>query len=111
MSKTRVLTGMIAAGAIGLGALLGAAPAQASPIGYLNYLGASGYPVYDTEAALRAGYTICIDLNTHNGVETAARIYNTYDDVLSMDQAYTMLFASVQELCPWHNHTDEVYAS
>lgn len=105
------LGAMTVAGAAVAASFIYGPQANATPLGYINYLGSHGLAVYNVQASLAAGYRICDDLKTHNGQETVLRIYNTFDDVTSLEQASIMLFGAVQELCPWHDHRGETQAT
>jgi hypothetical protein len=84
--------------------------ADASPVGYLAALQSDGITIYDPVAAVTAGYRICNDLDTHTGDVTVYRIYNTFYDVTSLEQATSMLFAAVENLCQWQDHRGQVNA-
>lgn len=96
-------------GVIGVAAtLLGvtAAPAQATPLGYLQALNRIGLVVYDANQAVRYGEAICNELNYATGDVVAADVYTstTWADVPNVAVAAAMVFAAVENLCPWHDH-------
>lgn len=78
--------------------------AQADEVGYLQYLTAHGFVVYDTAAMLNTGYLACDMMNTNTGDVVATQILYRFPSEATVDSAVTVVIAAAQELCPWHWH-------
>jgi hypothetical protein len=102
-AKFGVASLMVASSIIG-GAVGLSVPAKASPLSFVQSLNNHGIAVYDTSAALKAGYAICNALDAHNGVDVVEAVYQVFIDVPTRQVAYAWVEASVEELCPWQDH-------
>lgn len=99
----------VAVGALGAAALIGAPSAQADNASYLQALKQGGLVVYNPALALTWGNTICTALGTHRGDNVAVWFYSvTSNDIPDINTAAFVVMTAVEQLCPWHDHRNQV---
>ena len=102
----KAIIGGLTALAIGVGTLLGAGTASATPSAELNYLQAlnnRGILIYNSDWAVARGYEICNMLLYEDGNAASRELYynTTWTETPNLYTAQTMVNAAANTLCPW----------
>lgn len=88
------------AGALAVGAVLTAAPAQADEFSFLDHVGSHGMFIDDSQVLLIQGYAAC---RAMEGAATGDVVIANMQRLIgyNYDEAFAIVESAVYELCPW----------
>jgi hypothetical protein len=109
VDATRRLLGFLAIGGmLGAAWVSGTPTASATTGSFLQALNDRGLSITDTGGMVKQGFMVCVSLNSMKGDDLVEVLMDKVG--YSSNEATIILVSAVEELCPWHDHRDEVTA-